>query len=192
MSTSKGKVGGVIMKATTINQTELVLIDGDITEQTTDAIVNPANSALILGGGVAGAIRRKGGPKIQKECDEIGGTPVGTAVITTGGNLKAKHVIHAVGPQMGEGDEDRKLKNATLNSLQVAEQNHLPSLAFPAISTGIFGFPIDRCAQLMLATTIEYLRGKTGLEKVVFCLWGDEAHGIFEKTLKRMLEGKED
>jgi O-acetyl-ADP-ribose deacetylase (regulator of RNase III) len=180
------------MMTTTIHQTELVLINGDLTEQATDAIVNPANSELILGGGVAGAIRRKGGPKIQEECDKIGGTPVGTAVITTGGNLKAKHVIHAVGPMMGEGDEDRKLRDATLNSLKVADQYKLKSLAFPAISTGIFGYPIDRCAQIMLTTTIDYVRGKTGLEKVVFCLWGDEAYQTFEKAIKLIVDGKED
>jgi O-acetyl-ADP-ribose deacetylase (regulator of RNase III) len=180
------------MTTTTIHQTNLVLANGDITEQTTDAIVNPANSELILGGGVAGAIRRKGGPKIQEECDKIGGTPVGTAVITTGGNLKAKYVIHAVGPMMGEGDEDRKLRDATLNSLKIADQHKLKSLAFPAISTGIFGYPIDRCAQIMLTTTIDYVRGKTGLEKSVFCLWGDEAYQVFEKTLKLMIEGEAD
>jgi O-acetyl-ADP-ribose deacetylase (regulator of RNase III) len=179
------------MTTTTIHQTELVLVNGDITEQATDAIVNPANSELILGGGVAGAIRRRGGPKIQEECDKIGGTPVGTAVITTGGNLKAKHVIHAVGPQMGEGDEDRKLRDATLSSLKVADQHKLKSITFPAVSTGIFGYPIDRCAQVMLKATSEYLRRKTGLEKVVFCLWGEEAYQTFEKTLKLMIEGKE-
>ncbi|MGH7450238.1 MAG: macro domain-containing protein [bacterium] len=180
------------MKTTLVHQTNLVLVDGDITEQATDAIVNPANSELILGGGVAGAIRRKGGPKIQEECDKIGGTPVGTAVITTGGNLKAKHVIHAVGPQMGEGDEDRKLRDATLNSLKIADQHKLKSITFPAISTGIFGYPIDRCAEVMLTATIGCLRGKTGLEKVVFCLWGEEAYRTFVTTLKLMTEGKED
>ena len=180
------------MMITTIHQTELVLINGDLTEQTTDAIVNPANAELLLGGGVAGAIRRKGGPKIQEECDRIGGTPVGTAVITTGGNLKARHVIHAVGPMMGEGDEDRKLRDATLNSLKVADQHKLKSISFPAISTGIFGYPIERCAQIMLATTIEYLRGHTGLQKVVFCLWGDEAYRTFEETIKLKVERKED
>jgi O-acetyl-ADP-ribose deacetylase (regulator of RNase III) len=180
------------MKTALVHQTSLVLVDGDIAEQATDAIVNPANSELILGGGVAGAIRRKGGPKIQEECDKIGGTPVGTAVITTGGNLKAKHVIHAVGPQMGEGDEDRKLRNATLNSLKLADQHKLKSITFPAISTGIFGYPINRCAEVMLTATIGYLRGKTGLEKVAFCLWGEEAYGTFEKALKRMVEREKD
>lgn len=163
----------------------LELVEGDITEMETDAIVNAANAQLIMGGGVAGAIRRKGGPEIEKECSKIGGTFVGGAVITTGGNLKAKHVIHAVGPRMGEGNEDEKLKNATLNSLKVAEQNKLKSIAFPAISTGIFGFPIQRCAEIMLRTTIDHLRGSTGLEKVVFCLFGEDSYQVFARQLKQ-------
>ena len=138
----------------------LRLIEGDITEQETDAIVNAANAGLQLGGGVAGAIRRKGGPRIQEECDRIGGTFVGGAVITTGGNLKARYVIHAVGPRMGEGDEDQKLENATRNSLKLADKHHLSSISFPAISTGIFGYPIDRCARIMLKTAKEYLEGE--------------------------------
>ncbi|MGH7490760.1 MAG: macro domain-containing protein [bacterium] len=175
-----------------IHQSKLRLVEADLTDMEVDAIVNAANSALQLGGGVAGAIRRKGGPQIQQECDQIGGTPVGTAVITTGGQLKAKHVIHAVGPRMGEGDEDRKLREATLNSLKLADQHQLESIAFPAISTGIFGYPIERCAQVMLTATVGYLRGKTGLQTVVFCLWGKEASQAFERTLKLMFEGEED
>jgi len=169
-----------------IKNTTLELVEGDITEMETDAIVNAANSALKLGGGVAGAIARKGGPKIQEECDRIGGTFVGGAVITTGGNLKAAHVIHAVGPRMGEGNEDRKLKDATLNSLKLADEHHLKSIAFPAISTGIFGFPMDRCAKIMLSTTIDYLNGDTGLERVIFCLFGSEAYQIFTKELENL------
>jgi O-acetyl-ADP-ribose deacetylase (regulator of RNase III) len=168
-----------------INNRVLELLDGDLTEMDTDAIVNAANAQLILGGGVAGAIRRKGGPEIQAECNKTGGTFVGGAVITTGGNLKAKHVIHAVGPRMGEGDEDVKLKNATLNSLKVADENHLKSISFPAISTGIFGFPIGRCAEIMLKTTIDYLKGQTGLEKVVFCLFGRDSYEVFESRLEQ-------
>ena len=163
----------------------LELLEGDITEMETDAIVNAANAQLVLGGGVAGAIRKKGGPTIQEECKKIGGTFVGGAVITTGGNLTAKYVIHAVGPRMGEGNEDEKLKNATLNSLKVTEENHLKSVSFPAISAGIFGFPIQRCAEIMLKTTIEYLKGQTGLEKVVFCLFGRESYQVFENQLKQ-------
>jgi len=166
----------------------LELTEGDITEQTTDAIVNAANSSLILGAGVAGAIRSKGGPTIQQECDRIGHCAVGDAVITNGGNLKAKHVIHAVGPRMGEGDEDEKLKNATLSSPKVADDNQLKSIAFPAISTGIFGFPLERCAEIMLSNAIEYLKGGSGLEKVVFCLFGDAAFLVFKQTLGRLTE----
>ena len=168
-----------------INNRVLELLDGDLTEMETDAVVNAANAQLILGGGVAGAIKRKGGPQIQAECNKIGGTFVGGAVITTGGNLKARHVIHAVGPRMGEGNEDQKLKNATLNSLKVADENNLKSISFPAISTGIFGFPIGRCAEIMLKTTIEYLRGQTGLEKVVFCLFGRDSYEVFAKQLEK-------
>ena len=124
-----------------IGQSRVELVEGDITEMDTEAIVNAANDRLILGAGVAGAIRSKGGPGIQEECDTIGGTYVGGAVVTGGGNLKARYVIHAVGPRMGEGDEDRKLGEATLNSLKRAEEHHMKSIAFPAISTGIFGFP---------------------------------------------------
>jgi O-acetyl-ADP-ribose deacetylase (regulator of RNase III) len=163
----------------------LELLDGDITELDTDAIVNAANAQLVLGGGVAGAIRRKGGPQVQAECDTIGGTFVGGAVITTGGKLKARHVIHAVGPRMGEGDEDRKLRDATLNCLKVADENRLKSIAFPAISTGIFGFPIERCAAIMLGTAIEYLKGKTGLERVVFCLFGRASYDVFARRLEQ-------
>jgi len=168
-----------------INNHALELLDCDLTEMDTDAIVNAANAQLILGGGVAGAIRKKGGPEIQAECYKIGGTFVGGAVITTGGNLKAKHVIHAVGPRMGEGDEDQKLKNATLNSLKAADENYLKSISFPAISTGIFGFPIGRCAEIMLKTTIEYLKGQTGLEKVVFCLFGKNSYEVFTNQLEK-------
>ncbi|MHC4323627.1 MAG: macro domain-containing protein [Planctomycetota bacterium] len=168
-----------------INNNVLELLDGDLTEMDTDAIVNAANARLILGGGVAGAINQKGGPEIQEECNKIGGTFVGGAVITTGGNLKAKHVIHAVGPRMGEGDEDLKLKNATLNSLKTAEENNLKSISFPAISTGIFGFPIERCAEIMLKTTIDFLKGQTGLEKVVFCLFGADSYEVFASRLEK-------
>jgi len=166
-----------------INKSCIELREDDITEMDTDAIVNAANAALQLGGGVAGAIRRKGGPTIQAECDAIGGTYVGGAVITTGGNLKARHVIHAVGPRMGEGAEDEKLRNATLNSLAVADTNNLKSLAFPAISTGIFGFSADQCAHIMLTTTIDYLKGVTGIRKVVFCLFGKENYQTFLEEL---------
>ena len=170
--------------------TVLEVTEADITEMETDAIVNAANAQLILGGGVAGAIKRKGGPKIQEQCNKIGGTFVGGAVITNAGNLKAKYVIHAVGPRMGEGNEDQKLKNATLNSLKVVDQNNFKSISFPAISTGIFGYPIVRCAEIMLKTTIDYIKGPTGLDKVVFCLFGQDSYNVFEELLKQEVRNK--
>ncbi len=169
----------------TINDKVLQLIEGDITEMDTEAIINAANAKLVLGGGVAGAVRRKGGPSIQKQCNETGGTFVGGAVITGAGNLKAKYVIHAVGPRMGEGNEDEKLKSATLNSLKLADEKGIKSLTFPAISTGIFGFPIQRCAEIMLETVTEYLKGKTKIEKVCFCLFDKNSYDVFEKQLQK-------
>ncbi|HPQ40329.1 MAG TPA: macro domain-containing protein [bacterium] len=169
-----------------INDTLVILVKGDITEMAVDAIVNAANSALQLGSGVAGAIRRKGGPTIQEECDAIGHCDTGAAAITRGGNLKAKYVIHAVGPVMGSGNEDRKLTDATMSSLEVAEVNGIRSLAFPAISTGVFGFPKDRCAKVMLSTTIAYLQSGSEIDRVFFCLYDDETYSIFEDELSRL------
>lgn len=167
----------------TISGSELVLLKGDITELEYDAIVNPANENLQLGGGVAGAIHSKGGESIQIECDKIGGTYVGGAVLTTAGNLKAKYVIHAVGPRNGEGEEEVKLKNATMNSLLLAEEHELKTIAFPAISTGIFGYPVIKCAEIMLEVIVEYLKRPTNLSVVAICLWGDENFEIFSKQL---------
>jgi O-acetyl-ADP-ribose deacetylase (regulator of RNase III) len=169
----------------TLDQTQLELIEGDLTELEVDAIVNPANEQLQLGTGVAGAVRRKGGPSIQEECNRIGGTPVGTAVMTGAGNLKAKRVIHAVGPRMGEGDEDRKLANAVRAALALADRRGLKSIALPAISTGNFGFPLDRAARIMLTEIHRFLQGGTKLERVVVCLHGDEAFGVFKRELRR-------
>ena len=173
-----------------INRTILELALGDITDLDTDAIVNAANAALQLGGGVAGAIRRKGGSRIQEECNEIGGIHVGGAVRTTGGNLKAEYVIHAVGPVHGEEHEDEKLKDATLSSLILADKSGLKSIAFPAISTGIFGFPKDRCATIMLSTTIAYLEGPARLERVVYCLYDYNTFETFESTLRTLTSNR--
>ncbi len=169
-----------------VNNSEIELVQGDITESDTDAIVNAANSQLVLGAGVAGAIRTKGGPAIQEECNAIGHCPVGGAVITSGGNLKARHVIHAVGPRQGEGNEEEKLKNATLSSLKVAEENNLKSITFPAISTGVYGFPLDPCARIMLTTVKEYLSGPTKIERVVFALFDDQSFKAFKDQLKKL------
>ncbi|MFX0082780.1 MAG: macro domain-containing protein [Candidatus Hodarchaeota archaeon] len=172
------------MKEIIIKNSKIKLVQGDITELETDAIVNAANAQLILGGGVAGAIKKKGGSSIQEECNKIGGTFVGGAVITTGGNLKARHVIHAVGPRMGEGNEDEKLKNATINSLKLMDEHKLKTIAFPAISTGIFGYPIDRCSKIMISTAKEYLSGNTQIDEVIFCLYTASDYDIFFKELK--------
>jgi len=164
----------------------LRLAKGDITDLAVDAIVNAANKHLQLGSGVAGAIRVKGGPAIQRECDELRFCPVGGAVITGGGNLKARYVIHAVGPMGDDQDADDKLVSATRTSLHVAEKNNLKSIAFPAISTGVFGFPIGRCAKLMIRTAIKYLALSTGsLNLVILCLYGQSAYATFEVELDR-------
>src|SRR6202023_3758384 len=120
----------------TLERTQLELVEGDITGIEVEAIVTPATERLQLGAGVAGAIRQKGGPSIQEECNRIGGTPVGTAVMTGAGHLRAKQVIHAVGPKMGEGDEDRKLGSAVRAALALADRRGLKSIALPALSTG--------------------------------------------------------
>lgn len=172
------------MKELTVKNSKIRLVQGDITELDIDVIVNAANAQLIMGGGVAGAIRRKGGPTIQEECNKIGGTFHGGAVITTGGNLKAKHVIHAVGPRMGEGNEEEKLKNATLNSLKLMDKHKLKSIAFPAISTGIFGYPIEKCAKIMISTAKKYLMGSTQIKEIIFCLYTVSDFSVFEKELK--------
>ena len=158
----------------------LTLAQGDMTELDVDAIVNAANENLVMGGGVAGAILRKGGQSIQNECDRIGHTPTGTAVITGGGRLKAKHVIHAVGPINGTGNEDEKLESAVLSALTVAKENGLRSIALPAISAGIFGFPKDRCARIMIRTMLEYI-GKNGEPKeIIIMLYDRPTLEIFE------------
>jgi O-acetyl-ADP-ribose deacetylase (regulator of RNase III) len=165
-----------------VHNTIIIVKRADITEQDTTAIVNAANSALQHGGGVAGAIVRKGGNIIQEESDRIGYVPVGGAAITTGGNLKANYVIHAVGPRMGEGNEDEKLRNATLSVLRLADEEAIHSLAFPAISTGIFGYPIDRCAKIMLQAVKDYCEGKTHIQEIRFCLFDDPAIQVFSST----------
>ena len=162
------------------------LAQGDITDLSVDAIVNAANSHLSLGGGVAGAIRKKGGPSIQKECSAIKYCPVGQAVITKGGRLKARHVIHTVGPLWGEGDEDEKLMNAVQNSLILAANNHLSSIALPAIATGNFGFPMERAAKICLETAKKYSLNRTSIQRIIFCLLDQPAYDIFSHTLTEL------
>lgn len=160
----------------------VVIVQGDLTEENVDAIVNAANSYLKHGGGVAGAIVRKGGDVIQKESDAIGYCPVGDAVVTSGGNLKAKYVIHAVGPRWGEGDEERKLKSAVYSALERATEKGLKTISIPAISTGIFGYPKKEGTRVILNVCIEYLRNKeTTLHEIRLC-------NIDEETCKYYLD----
>jgi len=161
------------------------VLQGDITEQATDAIVNAANNYLKHGGGVAAAIVRRVGDVIQKESDKIGYVPTGSAAITTGGALKAKWVIHAVGPRMGEGDEDEKLRRAVRSALELASQRGLRSITLPAISSGIYGFPKDRCAKILVGTAREFIKQhpESSLESIEFCLFDDETAGLFKGEL---------
>jgi len=163
---------------------------GDLTEMDVDAIVNAANNDLQLGGGVAGAIRRKGGPEIQAECDQIGTIPVGGAAITGGGKLKARHVIHAASMQLGGRTSAHALRSATAHSLRIASQGGLKSIAFPAVGTGIAGFPVRECAEIMLRETEKHFEQPTSLEKVQFILFDQEALKVFEDTFKELLAGK--
>ena len=159
---------------------------GDLTEMDADAIVNAANNDLQLGGGVAGAIRRKGGPAIQKECDEIGTIPVGGAAITTGGNLKARHVIHAASMQLGGATTALALRTSTAHALRIAAQNNLKTIAFPAVGTGIAGFPLKECAEIMLGEAARHLEGPTSVEKIYFVLFDREALAAFEGVFAGM------
>ena len=167
------------MKQYSANQTVIQIKQGDITEEDTEAIVNAANNHLAHGGGVAGAIVRKGGNIIQEESNRVGYVETGNAAITSGGRLKASHVIHAVGPRMGEGDEDEKLRQATWNSLRLAEENGIHTITFPAISTGIFGYPIDRCATIMIDSVWKFCAGTTLLREIRFCLFDERAYKTF-------------
>lgn len=169
----------------TMNNTTLELVEGDITDLDVEAIVNAANENLVLGGGVAGTIKRRGGPSVQEECRRIGSTGVGTAVITGAGKMKFRHVIHAVGPKMGEGDEDRKLSAAVRSSLALADRHGLKSVAIPAISTGNFGFPVERCARILLTEVHRYLQGGTKLQRVIVCLFDEATWKLFARELRR-------
>jgi len=167
---------------------KVVLQQGDITEADVDAVVNAANTHLQLGAGVAGAIRRKGGPTIQQECDLLGPVSLGEAAITGGGQLQARYVIHAASMHLGGLTSEGSLRDATVNSLKRAAEKKLTSIAFPAIGTGVAGFPIPRCAQVMLAEVKKHLDGPTTLERVLFVLFDLSALQAFQQTLAAMPE----
>lgn len=173
------------------NSEKIVLLQGDLTEMDVDAIVNAANNDLQLGGGVAGAIRRKGGEEIQRECDAIGSIPIGGAAITTGGKLRARFVIHAASMQIGGATTARALRSSTAHALRIAAERGLRSIAFPAVGTGIAGFPIPECARIMLREAVEHLKKSTSLEKIYFALFDAQALSEFEKALAEMAGGGE-
>jgi O-acetyl-ADP-ribose deacetylase (regulator of RNase III) len=172
-----------------INKSILSLVEGDITQQETDAIVNAANKSLRGGGGVDGAIHRAGGPRILEECIKIGRCETGEAVITTGGNLKAKHVIHTVGPVYRDGlhNEPKFLENAYKNSLKLASSKGVKSIAFPSISTGAYGYPLEDAAGIALGTAIKYLREHNDIQLVRFVLFGKKALEVYERATSPFL-----
>ena len=163
------------------------VLQGDLTLQDVDAVVNAANNDLQLGGGVAGAIARRGGPAIQDECDTIGPIEVGGAAITTGGDLKARHVIHAASMRLGGRTSADSLRASTRRSLEIANERGLRSIAFPAVGTGIAHFPLNDCARIMIEEVIAHAGGKTSLRDVRFVLFGDEAEAAFRKEAERQL-----
>jgi O-acetyl-ADP-ribose deacetylase (regulator of RNase III) len=165
---------------------KIVIQQGDLTGMDTDAIVNAANNDLVLGAGVAGAIRRKGGEAIQRECDAIGSVPVGYAAITTGGKLKARFVIHAASMQLGGKTNAETLRRSTAHSLRIANERGLKSIAFPAVGTGIAGFPLKDCAEIMLREAARHLRSETSLETIYFVLFDEVAEGVFARAWKQV------
>jgi O-acetyl-ADP-ribose deacetylase (regulator of RNase III) len=169
------------------------IVEGDITDLDVDAIVNPANVDLILGGGVAGAIRMKGGPAIQQEASKLAPIETGEAIITTGGNLKARYVIHAAGPIYEEYTRSKAamlLENAVLNSLAYFGQDDINSIALPAISAGIYGYPAKECAKVIISSIIEFIAERTQEKQIeiILCLFGNNMFNLFLSEFKQQAE----
>jgi O-acetyl-ADP-ribose deacetylase len=176
-------VGGTMTKPL---KERIVIQQGDLTEMDTDAIVNAANNDLQLGGGVAGAIRRKGGEGIQRECDAIGSIPIGYAAITGGGKLKARHVIHAASMRLGGRTTADALRHSAAHTLRIAAERGLKTIAFPAVGTGIAGFPMDECAAIMLREAMQHMKGETSLETIYFVLFDESACDVFTRAWKEL------
>ena len=180
----------------TVNKAKLSVMQGDITRQATDAIVNAANSGLMGGGGVDGAIHRAGGPAILEECKKIVARqdrlPTGQAVITTAGNLKTRYVIHTVGPVWhgGSQGEPGLLASAYLESLKLAAANKLSSISFPSISTGAYGYPVDKAARIAVKTVVSFLSKTTSLKEVVFVLFDTRTLAAYADTLQDIIGEK--
>lgn len=177
------------MTSFVVQSGRIELVRGDITTQETDAIVNAANTSLLGGGGVDGAIHRAGGPQILSECKKLGGCETGDAKITTGGRLPARYVIHTVGPVYRDGrrGEDRLLASAYRRSLEVASQHNLSSLAFPSISTGAYRFPIEQAARIALSTVKAYLTEHSDLHLVRFVLFSTDDLAVYERVAGEIL-----
>ena len=179
-----------------INKSRLSIMQGDITLQATDAIVNAANSGLMGGGGVDGAIHRAGGPAILEDCKRIvarqGRLPTGQAVITTAGNMKARHVIHTVGPiwRGGGQGEPGLLASAYWESLKLAADNNLGSVSFPSISTGVYGYPVDKASGIALKTVAAFLSQNKSIKEVIFVLFDVRTYEVYAKALRLIMEPK--
>jgi O-acetyl-ADP-ribose deacetylase (regulator of RNase III) len=170
-----------------IKNTLIRIVQGDITEQDVDAVVNAANNELWMGAGVAGAIKRAGGVEIESEAVAKGPIPIGEAAITTGGKLPARYVIHAAGMGRDLRTDEGKVRSATINSLKRADENHLRSIAFPSIGTGVGGFPLERAAEIMIGAVKSYIdESKSGLELVVFVLFNQEGFEAFGNKLEKL------
>ncbi len=184
--------GDVFMSTRTINGVTLALFQGNIVEIKADAIVNAANSALAGGGGVDGAIHYAGGPSIMEACriikSTLGGCPTGSAVATTAGKLSAKYVFHAVGPIYSgyDNEDERLLRSAYQSCLDLAEYYKIESMAFPSLSTGVYGYPLELAAPIALGTISEHIRKPTSLKQVMMVLFGDRAYRVFESTLTKL------
>jgi O-acetyl-ADP-ribose deacetylase (regulator of RNase III) len=158
----------------------IVLIEGDITEEAVDAIVNAANTDLVLGSGVAGAIRTKGGPSIQRECDRIGPIDRGAVALTTAGDLPASHVIHAAGMQLGGQADEASVRSCVRASLELAREHGFGTISLPAIGAGVGGFGLQRCAEVSLEEAKQHLEAETSLDEIRFVLFGEPAFRVFE------------
>lgn len=171
-----------------VGASTLELVEGDITRQDTDAVVNAANAALRPGGGVDGAIHRAGGPAIEAECRQLRGCPTGEARVTTGGNLKARYVIHTVGPIYRDGShqEPELLASCYRESLKLASAQAIKSLAFPSISTGVYGYPIEDAARIALKTVADYLAHHPEIERVRLVLFGRAAYEVYAQALAEL------
>ena len=175
-----------------VHQSTLEIVQGDVTQQDTVAIGNAANSALAGGGGVDGAIHRAGGPTLMSELRaKYKGCPTGSAVITGGGNLKAKYVIHAVGPRYSGSPKDPELlSSAYRKSLELCTQNKISSMAFPSISTGIYGYPVEEASRIALKTVMDYLKDYPEIKLVRFVLFDSKTYSVYEEALQELIKSQ--